>query len=562
MHKHLIDLIAGHVETLYGISDKEVNLTIPDEKFGDYATSVALSLAGAIHKQPMEIAEELAELLRGEVATTDVKVVKPGFINMVLSDEELWNRASLSLEVPESLKTYESKKIVVEYSDPNPFKVLHVGHLYTSLYGQSLVNLLKYTGADVYSLNFGGDIGLHVAKTLWSIIRRLEGEYPEKLKTISQSERSKWMTESYIEGNNAYDQGEPIKGEIDELNKRIYKIHADNDRESKLALIYWECRTWSYDYFKEFYASLGIVFDKYYPESDVAQLGADTVLEQQKNGVFEESDGAIVYRGEKKGLHTRVFINAQGLPTYEAKDVGLMLTKEKDFKPDLSIIDTGNEQLQYMEVVLAAISEFEPRLVEKTRHVTHGMVKLKGGIKMSSRKGNILEASSVIDQVKEELDTEVDTQRNQLALGAISYGLLKTRAGSDIEFDPKQSVASRGNSGVYLQYTHARLMSIIESSKFTDNSEQGIDGFEPAERKLVRELENFQMALENSVNDLSPHHICSYLYMLAQKTNHFYEHTRVIDEPREQPRIAILSMVAKHLRTGLKILGIDAPNRI
>ena len=300
----------------------DVNLTRPDEQFGDYATNAALQLANTLNRNPKEIAEQLAVKLAAEPGVTNVDIAGPGFINLRLSDAALWKQANS--DVP---KTLSGKSLVVEYSDPNPFKVLHAGHLYTSVVGDAIANILETAGGQVHRVNYGGDVGLHVGKTMWAILQRLGGEHPEKLIAIPAEEQPDWLAAAYVEGTTAYEDNEAAKAEIIALNKRVYAFHTDNDHNSPLALIYWTCREWSYDYFKAFYQRIGTEFERVYPESEVAALGLQTVREQLAKGVFAESDGAVIFKGEDYGLHTRVFINSEGLPTYEAKDIGLIMTK-------------------------------------------------------------------------------------------------------------------------------------------------------------------------------------------------------------------------------------------
>ncbi|QQS19262.1 arginine--tRNA ligase [Candidatus Saccharibacteria bacterium] len=313
----------------------------------------------------------------------------------------------------------------------------------------------------MHRVNFGGDVGLHVGKTMWAIVRNLDGENPEKLATIPEPERSEWMARCYVTGTNAYEDDETARGEIVTLNKRVYQLHNDNDHDTPFAQIYWTCRQWSYDYFDAFYAQIGSGFEKYYPESQTAPAGLAAVKEQLVKGVFAESDGAVIFDGEKYGLHTRVFINSEGLPTYEAKDVGLSLKKWEDYHFDKSVIITGNDIVEYMKVVLKAIEQFEPKLAERTLHMTHGNVKLAGGVKMSSRKGNFLRAVDVIDAATEASRTTTGQSQDMTVLAAIKYSFLKNRIGADIIFIPEESVAQEGNSGPYLQYAHARARSIL-----------------------------------------------------------------------------------------------------
>jgi arginyl-tRNA synthetase len=449
---------------------------------------------------------------------------------------------------------------VAEYSDPNPFKVLHAGHLYTSVVGDSIANLLEKAGADVHRVNFGGDVGLHVGKTMWALLGEMGGEVPEKLQNIPANERSERLAKAYVEGTRAYDEDETAKSEINALNKRVYELHNQNDHESPFAQIYWTCRQWSYDYFDEFYARIGTKFEKYYPESQTAPLGLQAVREHIGD-VYQESDGAIIFDGEKYGLHKRVFINSEGLPTYETKDVGLIMLKKQDYNFDKSVVITGNEQEQYMAVVLKSIGQFAPELIEATSHLTHGLVKLQGGVKMSSRKGNFLRAVDVLEAASE-ANKELTGQDNQdTVLGAVKYAFLKNRMGGDIIYDPKESVSLEGNSGPYLQYAHARAKSILRKAETEAQLPKEVE-LQTDERSLVRKMTEFTEVIDKAVNELMPHHVATYLYELSQAFNRFYEHNRVIGDERQGVRLALVQKYAGILESGLGLLGITAPDRM
>jgi len=534
--------------------DIDPELTRPDVKFGDYTTNVALVLSAKLNKSPRDVAVMISDKIDSTLISK-IDIAGPGFLNISLTDEALVKTMS-----SEATKSLSGQVAVVEYSDPNPFKVLHAGHLYTSVVGDAIANLLETAGATVHRVNFGGDVGRHVAQTMWAIIDKLGGENPEKLSAISKNERAPWMAECYISGTAAFETNEDAKQLILELNKKIYAIHANKDHDSALSQIYWTCRTWSYDYFDAFYDRIGSHFEKYYPESEVADLGLMTVKEQLSKGVFEQSDGAVVFAGEKHGLHTRVFINSQGLPTYETKDVGLIMTKWNDYHFDKSVIITGNEQEQYMSVVLKAVEQFAPELVKATSHLTHGTVKLKGGIKMSSRLGNILRAVDVLDAAAEANQLATGKNDVDVELGAVKYAFLKQRTGGDIIFDPESSIKLEGNSGPYLQYAHARARSILSKKTLTDK--QPIINLEGFERDLTRKVGEYQSIVSQAVTELMPHYICTYLYELAQVFNRFYEQNKVIDDPRENIRLQLVEAYANTLRSGLDLLSISAPEQM
>jgi arginyl-tRNA synthetase len=533
-------------------ADVEPVLTRPDEQFGDYATNIALQLGKRLDKNPREVADTIAADLKHEdIVSTEV--AGPGFINLRLSDAAL-----IGMTLAESQKSLVGKTVVAEYSDPNPFKVLHAGHLYTSVVGDAIANLLEQAGATVHRVNFGGDVGLHVGKTLWAIIQKLGGEYPEKLQEVPTDGRAEWMAEAYVAGTNAYDDDEAAKAQIVELNKRVYQFHAEDDRNSPLAQIYWTARDWSYEYFNQFYNRIGSHFEKFYPESAVSDIGLQTVKEHIDD-VFQQSDGAVIFKGEDFGLHTRVFINSEGIPTYEAKDVGLIMTKWADYHFDKSVVITGNEQEQYMSVVLKAVEQFAPELTGATSHLTHGMVKLRGGVKMSSRKGNILRAVDVLDAAHEANKAANGQDSEETALAAVKYAFLRTRMGGDIIYDPAESVALEGNSGPYLQYAHARARSIL--AKASSQATQ-VDTLEADERSLARKIGEYHEVIDKAVSELMPHHVCTYLYELAQTFNRFYEHNRVIGDSREAVRLTLVHRYADTLKSGLSLLNISAPDHM
>ncbi len=553
------DLLAQAVQAACkDLFDVEVvaELTRPDEQFGDFATNVALQLAKQVGKNPREISQALAEKLRGHELLADIQVAGPGFLNLRLSDETLFRLTCQGRQKP-----LEGKKIIVEYSDPNPFKPLHAGHLYTTLIGDMIARLVESSGAETIRINYGGDVGLHAGKCLWAIIKHLGGELPEGLGEIAEADRPAWLGARYVEGNSAYEDDEAAKREIIAVNKRVYQLHEADDHDSPFAHIYWTCRQWSYDYFAELYKQLQVTaFDRYIPESEVTPLGIRTVQRELGNGVFETSEGAVIFDGERLGLHKRVFINSEGLPTYETKDVGLSLTKWQDYTFDESIIITANEQAQYMQVVIAAIKQFAPEPAERTRHLTHGIVKLQGGVKMSSRKGNVVTALEILDAARQAGAETGTAPDEQTILAAVKYAFARSRIGGDIIYDPKESIALEGNSGPYLQYAHARARSIL--AKAPEQKESSSIELEADERSLLRKIGEYPEIIQKATHELMPHHICTYLYELAQVFNRFYEKNRVIDDARQDVRLQLVRTYADTLKDGLQLLGIHAPDRM
>ncbi len=509
----------------------------------DFATNVAMKLAGLLRKNPREAAELITAKFESSGISTEI--AGPGFINFMLPDAYFTqNLTNLHTDFDKNIScdAYKDKNVVTEFSDPNPFKVLHIGHLYTSIMGESISRLIEYAGGTVHRVNFGGDVGLHVAKTLYALENKNLQDF-----TIED------IAAAYVEGTRAYDENDSAKQAIVQLNKTIYDISAKDLHDSQLAQDYWRGRKLSYTYFDDFYARLGVHFEKYYPESSVASKGLQIVKEHPE--VYPESDGALVFRGEDYGLHTRVFVNREGLPTYEAKDVGLLFTKNDDYHFDESVVITGNDIIDYMKVVLKSIEQYAPDLVAKTLHITHGNVRLPGNQKMSSRKGNFIKAVDILNEVEQK------TGDKTLALAAIKYGLLKYRIGGNIEFDVEESISTTGNSGIYLLYSAVRANKILSS---TSNSKPNLENYTLSSEEIIlnKKFLTYRTVLEQAVREKAPHLIASYLFDLAQTFSRFYETCRVKGDQHEAERAVEVAVFAKTMAHGLNLLGINIPEEM
>lgn len=530
-----------------------------DPQFGDLATNAAMVLAGRLGKAPRQLAAELAHKLADAPQVARAEVAGPGFVNLFLTDQALLETAAGALQLPEPASS--GRTVLVEYSDPNPFKPLHAGHLYTTLVGDMVARLLERRGDTVIRLNYGGDVGLHVARAMWAIMHELGGEYPEKLEAAAGQDRAAWLGKCYALGTAADEAGEAHEAVV-AYNQRVYQLHEADDHTSPFAQIYWTCRQWSYDYFKVLYNELDVVpFDRFIPESEVTPLGVATVQQQLKAGVYEASQGAVVFRGEPYGLHTRVFINSAGLPVYETKDVGLLLTKWRDYHFDESWVITANEQADYMAVMLKSVEQFDPEPAQRSHHLTHGVVKLAGGIKMSSRKGNVVTALEILAAAREAGEAIGTHPSEATVLAAVKYAFAKVRIGGDIAYDPQESIALEGNSGPYLQYAHARARSILRKLAAVERP-VAAPAYQPDERLLVRKLAAYGDTVREATGTLLPHSICTYLYELAQQFNRFYERNRVVGDEREAIRAGLVDAYAEVLKDGLQLLGLAAPDQL
>ncbi len=575
--------LVATVKYLFGVEMDPELVVAPEDKNADYASNVALRLAKVAHKSPMVIAEEIKEELGSDQEFT-VEVAAPGFLNFSFKEAYFAEKATKVSEDLDNISQdeYSGKTVVAEFSDPNPFKVLHVGHLYTSVVGDAISRLLELAGAKVVRANFGGDVGLHVGKTLWAV---LQHNYSFDDINIEK------LARCYVEGTAAYENDAQAKATITNLNKQIYRIAEIGEakssqfggEEGELARLYWRGRELSYQYFDEFYQSIGVKFDKYYPESTVVDRGLQEV-KAHIGEVYEESDGAIVYRGEKVGLHTRVFINREGVPTYETKDVGLIFTKWDDYHFAESVVITGNEQSDYMKVVLASVKEYAPELVKRTRHLTHGLVKLPGNVKMSSRKGNFLKAVDVLEMVRDEVwkdlsehtgkkpskDENLDARAEMITLAAVKYAFLKYKMGGDIVFDPKESVAMNGNSGVYLLYATVRAKKVLQKVKDRGNEslnkkvvqEEQSEEERRFTRRLNKKIVQYQEVIRGAIREKAPYKVCAYLYELAQEFSRFYEHVQVAGNVREYELVKTVEAYEGVMEHGLGLLGIKVPEEM
>ncbi|KKU21126.1 MAG: Arginine-tRNA ligase [Candidatus Nomurabacteria bacterium GW2011_GWA1_46_11] len=498
-----------------------------DLKMGDYSTNVGIKTGKA-----KEILAHLDTPCPSGVER--VELAGPGFINFYFSKDFFKKSLEEIIEKGDEFGKNENlkgKKFFVEHTQPNIFKEFHIGHLMNNTIGESISRIIKMNGAEVKTASYHGDIGLHVAKAVWAILKNHTGN-------------------SYVIGNKAYEEDGGAKIEIQEINKKIYERS-----DEKINKIYDSGRKESLRRFESIYQRLNTNFDYSFFESESGELGRELVLEFLKKGIFEKSEGAVVFKGEKFGLHTRVFLNSEGLPTYEAKEVGLVKIKKETYPFDQSITITANEQDAFFKVVEIAAGEVFSELKGKLKHLSHGVLRLPTG-KMSSRTGDVITAEQLIEEVKKRVkDNEA------VAIGAIKYMILRQAIGNDIIFDIERSVSTEGDSGVYLQYAYARTNSLLEKANaqgLTLGSET-LRNTHEVERLLYR----FPEVVEKAGKEYAPHYIVTYLTELAGSFNNFYAHEQIIDDSPESPyRLAIAKAFNIVMKNGLTVLGIPTPERI
>ena len=516
---------------------------------GDYATNAALATAKSLGSNPRSLADSLARYLTDELGDTvsHVSVAGPGFVNITLAREAValavaeadaqgdeWGKGNLNV----------NQRVMVEYTDPNPFKEMHIGHLMSNVIGESLARLTENEGAEVVRANYQGDVGPHVAKALWGL--RQAG--------IIEPSTAKELGDAYAAGSRAYEESEGAKAEIDALNVEIYK-----GTDAALREEWRKGRDVSLAAFEQIYKVLGTHFDYYFFESETAEPGTRLVKDGLNKGVFEESEGAVIYRGEKVGLHTLVFITSKGTPTYEAKDIGLAFLKEERVQTDRSIIVTAAEQIGHFKVVLAALDELAPLIAAKTTHAPHGFLRLTTG-KMSSREGNVITAAGLIEEIvaKASEKSADPLIAEQVAIGAIKYMVLRQSPGSDIIFDPEKSLSLEGDSGPYLQYALVRAKKILA---YSDNGEGGRS--EPSAPYAIEGLIlHYPEVVARAAKELAPNLLVTYLTELAAAWNSFYATEQILGSPEEAYKQRVARAFANTMTNGLNLLGIPAPERM
>lgn len=524
---------------------------------GDYTSNIALVYAKELNKKPKDLAEEIKkDIEENNLSEIDrIEIAGPGFINFYLSKDFFKNSIREIIEAKNNFGKNEilkNEKIIIEYTDPNPFKEFHIGHLMSNSIGEAVSRIIEANGADVKRACYQGDVGLHVAKAIAYAIE----EDPEG-KNLANGE-------DYSKGNKKAEEDEVFKQKVIEVNKKIY-----NREDQTVNAIYDKGRENSLNYFDSLYKKLGTKFDYFFFESESGELGKK-IIKDNLGSVFEESDGAVVFHAENydDSLHTRVFINSEGLPTYEAKELGLAKIKFDKYPYTKSIVITGNEIRDYFRVLLAAMKFVFPDLREKTKHLPHGMLRLPTG-KMSSRTGDVITAEWLIDKVMEAIgskgllekmeESEREETKEKIAIGAIKYMILRQAIGNDIIFDFEKSLSVDGDSGPYIQYAYARTNSLLEKADKKGNVE--------GERKDIHEIEKllyrFPGIVERAMKEYSPNYILTYLTELAGSFNNFYANEKIISEDSESEyKLAITEAFNIVLKNGLDILGIPTPQKM
>ncbi len=600
-----------------GVSDVVPDVSISEDAVhGEYTSNIAMKASKALKKAPMEIALQVVDKINAAKAgnvpnggdlntakedhklsgdesynkslqdsseflsTVDrIEVVAPGFINFFVTEASLSSRVA---RVPKDAESYgtshtrvpllleelgqsDPRHIMVEFAHPNTHKAFHIGHLRNITTGESLIRLLEATGHTVTRVNYQGDVGMHIAKCLWAMLHVPECN-PEAVRGQDIHVRVEFLGKAYAAGSAKYEEDESAKKAIGEINKQIYA------KDPAIYPLYQETRAWSLEYFAGVYARVNTRYDRLYFESETYESGKKTVLDGVKKGIFEESDGAVIFPGEKYGLHTRVFITKEGNATYEGKDMGLAPMQHADYHPDLIMHVLGPEQYSYTRVIFKALDLLFPDTANRQFHKRYGWVKLKHG-KMSSRSGNVVLGEWLLDEAKQSIceilnqskSEYTDAEREEIAekgaVAAVKYAFLRVGTDQEISFDIKESVSFDGDSGPYLLYTYARCKSVLRkvAANVPTKGMISTTGYNAEERMLARFISFYPEIVEETAHTLSPNMLCTYLFKLAALFNTMYQAHVIVGDDK---RIALTQAAAQTLHNGLHLLGIDTVERM
>jgi arginyl-tRNA synthetase len=523
-----------------------------DFAHGDYASGIALARAKDAGMAPRALAEKIVQALGTISGVEKIEIAGPGFINFYLAPSVLAEslKSAIGHDMWGANSLNAGKKIMVEYTDPNPFKEFHIGHLVPNALGESVSRLLQFSGAEVKRANYQGDVGVHVAKSLFILLE----------KNITNPTIAD-LSAAYPEGSKRYEEDAEAKAAIDALNKKIY-----DKSDSRVNDLYAKGRALSLEHFEEIYKMLGTKFDFYFFESETGPRGVEVVHAHPE--VFVESEGATVFHGEEYGLHTRVFLNKQGLPTYEAKELGLARMKEEAWPFEITITITGNEQGEYFKVVMKAMELALPELRGKLAYKTNGMLRFAEG-KVSSRTGNIIRGEDLLHDLAAAAKVRAAESRaddpeqlaQQIAVGAIKYQILKQAFSKDIIFDRDRALSFEGDSGPYLQYAHARTGAIMQKAK-AEGVSGAIDMILVSD-EFPRLLHRFPEVVEYAASLREPHIVTNYLIDVASRFNSWYAQEQILDgTPAAAHKVALVDAVRRTLKNGLWILGIPAPEKM
>ncbi|RZN79706.1 MAG: arginine--tRNA ligase [Winogradskyella sp.] len=558
------------------------------KEFAGDITVVVFPMLRVIKGNPVVIGEQIGQYLVDNVSLVKAFNVVKGFLNIEIEDAnylEFFNsiKDNSSYGISE---VKDDKAVMVEYSSPNTNKPLHLGHVRNVLLGYSVAEILKASGKKVYKTQIINDRGIHICKSMLAWERFGNGETPES----TGLKGDKLVGNYYVAFDKAYK--EEIKTLIsDGQSEDEAKKNAPILLEAQEMLRKWEAgdeevvalwkkmNQWVYDGFEVTYKNIGVDFDEYYYESQTYLLGKEFISEGLKTGVFEkDADGSVWCDLTEDGLDRKIVLRADGTAVYMTQDIGTAIQRIKDY-PDVGgmVYTVGNEQDYHFKVLFLILKKLGFDWAKSLYHLSYGMVDLPGG-KMKSREGTVVDADDLIqemantaEEISKELGKLDDYSEDEkkslyktIGLGALKYYILKVDPKKRILFDPKESIDFQGNTGPFIQYTYARIQSILRKSKSEDFVASEITLHEK-EKQLLKQLEQFPIVINNAAEQHSPALIANYTYDLVKDFNSFYQNVSILgaDSDNEKSfRVALSKKVGETIKNAFSVLGIDVPNRM
>ena len=595
--QNLNDILKQHilqaVQELYNVSLENVELQQTKKEFVGDVTLVVFSLLRHIKGNPVQIGEQIGTYLKEKVGNlvTDFNVIK-GFLNLVIADTYYLNFLTEIKDNPQfGLTTPNSKEaILVEYSSPNTNKPLHLGHIRNNLLGYSVAEILKAAGHKVYKTQIINDRGIHICKSMVAWLRFGNGETPEN----TGLKGDKLVGNYYVAFDKAY------KEEIQELiaqgkSKEEAEKQAPIFIAAQEMLRQWEAgdpevmklwkqmNGWVYDGFAVTYKNLGVDFNSYYYESNTYLLGKDIVEQGLQKGVFfKKEDGSVWCDLTADGLDEKLVLRADGTSVYITQDMGTAIQRVKDY-PDVKgmVYTVGNEQDYHFKVLFLILKKLGYNWASHLYHLSYGMVDLPSG-KMKSREGTVVDADDLIAEMEQtakvisqelgKLDGYTEAQKEDLyhtiGLGALKYYILKVDPKKRILFDPKESIDFQGNTGPFIQYTYARIQSILRKYAEMGDNKEAItlpSVLQEKEKTLLKSITLFPSIVQEAADNYSPAVVANYVYDLVKDFNSFYQNVSILgeeDTSKRHFRVALSKKIGELIAESFKMLGIQVPERM
>ena len=548
-----------------------------DSKMGDYAFP-CFSLAKEFKKSPQKIAEELAKAINTEIKKKKIKSIKEAkatgpFLNFFI------NNTSFSKDVLTEIykqkhkygQSKEKKKVMVEFCSPNTNKPLHLGHVRNCVIGDSVSKILDFNGNKVTKACLVNDRGVHICKSMLAYQKWGKNKLPDVKSDF-------YVGKFYVMF--AKEAAKSEKRNI-ELEKEAQLMLQKWEKGDKATISLWKrMNSWVYKGFGETYKNLGVSFDKFYYESEMYKEGKEIIMNGLKNKIFEKDEtGAVIADLEKFKLPKKILLRSDGTSLYIVQDIFLGKKKVDDYKLDQSIYVVGSEQKTHFDVLFKIFELLGHKWASSLKHLSYGMVYLPEG-KMKSREGKVVDGDDLIRQMKELArfgikerhkdlnEKEVDKRAEMIGLGALKFFLLKIDFVKDMYYNPKESISFEGETGPYVQYTHARICSIMRKldEKFDNNFVKKVkyEVYDETEQEIIKMLGEFPAIAANAASHLKPSIITRYLLDLCQKVHEFYHASPILKAPEDllKARILLIYSAKQVIETGLGLLGIDAPDEM